>query len=88
MIYYEKIKASTRTPEDLLFGIQNFGAPKREFDPGPRNTIGGLLTYLNENRIIFNISHFHFLLFLGGKTVLWPPVFYLRGRLPLPLLPP
>ena len=63
MIYYEKIKASTRTPEDLLFAIQNVGAPKREFAPGPRNTIGGLLTYLNENRLIFNISHFHLLLF-------------------------
>ena len=47
--YYEKIKVSTRTPEDLLFAVQNFGAPKREFAPGPRNTIGGLLTCLNEN---------------------------------------
>ena len=72
--YYEKIKVSTRTPEYLLFALQNFGAPKREFAPGPRNTIGGLSTCLNENRLIFNISHCHQLLFWGQNDTLAPSI--------------
>ena len=91
--YYEKIKVCSENAWGPIVCSSEFWGPETWICPGPCNTIGGLLTCLNGNRLIFNISHFHllifFLSFFRGREAkrYFGPQFFIWGAIP-PCPPP